>query len=260
MATRIRIINLFYYFGKMKYLTLILLIALSITVKAQDNESFYVFDADWKPTKIESAHFMLHTHMVNDTCWQFDFYNFLGPLIKMEQYRDKVGTEINGVSRHYNNNGYIDSTGEFSGGKRNGEFIKLVGDSLKSKWEYIYRDDSLIDLIDLEKEKEDPPISYNDEKESDYPSGLAGWQRYLQKNLRYPERAMNGNIQGQVVVRFIVDKTGNVTDPYISASVEYSLDEEALRIIKGSGKWKPAFQNGHNVKSYKMQPINFRLQ
>jgi periplasmic protein TonB len=244
----------------MKRLPLILLMAFSITVKAQDNESFYVFDADWKPTKIESAHYLLHTHMVNDTCWQFDFYNFLGPLIKMEQYRDKDGTEINGDSRHYNEKGFIDSTGEFSKGKRDGEFFKLIGDPLKYKWEYIYQEDSLVEVIDLEKQKKDSTISYKDEKESEYPGGIPGWQRYLVKNLKYPERAMNGNIQGQVGVRFIVDKTGNVIDPYVSASVEYSLDEAALKIIKDSGKWEPAFQNGHNVKSYKMQPINFRLQ
>jgi periplasmic protein TonB len=244
----------------MKCLPLILLITLSITAKAQDNESFYVFDADWKPTKIESAHFMLHTHQVNDTCWQFDFYNFLGPLIKVERYRDKDGTEINGVSRHYNKQGYIDSTGQFSRGKRNGEFIKLTGDPLKSKWKYIYQDDSLIEVIDLDKQKKDSAKSYNDEKESDYPGGLKGWQRYMLGNLKYPERAMNGNVQGQVRVGFVVDKSGNVMDPYISLSVEYSLDEEALRIIKESGKWEPAFQNAHNVKSYKLQPINFRLQ
>ena len=51
-----------------------------------------IFDASWKPSKIESPHFMLHTHRVNDTCWQFDFYNFMGLLIKMEHYRDKDGT------------------------------------------------------------------------------------------------------------------------------------------------------------------------
>jgi protein TonB len=244
----------------MKYLPLILLIALTITAKAQDNESFYVFDADWKPTKIKSAHFLLHTHMVNDTCWQFDYYNFLGPLIKTEQYRDKDGTEINGVARHYNGQGYVDSTGYFCRGKRNGEFLKLTGDTLKSRWKYIYRDDSLVEVIDLDKQKKDSVKLYGDEKESDYPGGMKGWQRYMLKNLKYPERAMNGKVQGQVRVNFAVDKTGNVIDPYISGSVEYSLDEEALKIIKDSGKWEPAFQNAHNVKSYKRQPINFRLQ
>jgi periplasmic protein TonB len=58
----------------------------------------------------------------------------------------------------------------------------------------------------------------------------------------------------------MVNKAGNLIDLFIAASVEYSMDEEALRIIRDSGEWEPAFQNGRNVKSYKMQPINFRLQ
>ena len=244
----------------MKYLPLILLTIISFKAKAQDNESFYVFDADWKPTKLETAHFFLHTHRVNDTCWQYDFYNFMGPLLKVEQYRDKDATEINGVSHHYNEQGYVDSVGYFSRGKRNGEFLKLAGNPLTYKWKYIYRDDSLMEVIDLGKQKKDSVKPFSDEKESEYPGGSKGWQHYLVKNLKYPERAMNGNVQGQVSVDFVVDKAGNVINPYISASVEYSLDEEALRIIKDSGKWDPAFQNAHNVKSYKRQPINFRLQ
>ena len=244
----------------MKSLPLVFLLTLSIPAKSQKEESFYVFDANWKATKIESAHFLLHTHMVNDTCWQFEYYNFFGPIIKMEQYRDKEGNEINGISHHYNEKGLIDSTGNFRNGKRNGEFLKLTGNPLKYKWKYIYHDDSLIDVIDLENQKTESSESYKDEKESEYPGGLAGWKRYMLKNFKYPERAMKGNVQGQVSVRFVVDKAGYVIDPYISASVEYSLDEEALRIVMGSGKWEPAFQNGLNLKSYKMQPINFRLE
>jgi periplasmic protein TonB len=251
--------KIFYYFGCMKILTPLFLLTLSITAKSQKDESFYVFDADWKPTKIETAHFLLHTHRVSDTCWQYDFYNFLGPLIKVERYRDKDANLINGVSRHYNEKGLIDSTGNFHNGKRNGEFIKFVGDPLKPKWKYIYREDSLIDFVDLAIPNEDPP-SFKDEKESDYPGGAGGWMHYLQKHLKYPERAMNGNIQGQVSINFVVDIAGNVIDPYVSASVEYSLDDEALKMINGSGKWEPAFQNGKNVKSYKLQPINFRLE
>jgi protein TonB len=71
---------------------------------------------------------------------------------------------------------------------------------------------------------------------------------------------MNGNKQGQVIVGFIVDKEGIVNDTYIAESVEFSLDEEALKVIKGSGRWESVFQNGRKVKSYKTQPINFRLQ
>lgn len=237
---------------------LFFLLMLSTTAKSQEKESFYVFDADWKPTKIESAHFLLHTHQVNDTCWQWDSYNFVGPLVKTEQYRDKGGTELEGVSNYYNEQGFIDSIATFRRGRRNGDSWKLSGSRYKFK--YIYRDDSLIEVIDLGKPKKDSSIAYKDEKESRYPGGAVAWSRYISKNLQYPGRALNANIQGTVSVGFSVDEVGNVIATYIARSVEYSLDEEALKIIKGSGKWDPSFQNGHNVKAYKIQPLIFKLQ
>ncbi len=244
----------------MKKLPLYFLVCFTLKARSQEKESFYVFDANWKPTKIETAHFLLHTYPLNDTCWQWDFYHFTGPLIKSEQYRDKDGNEINGVSYHYNAKGFIDSVAHFSEGKRNGESYKLSGDSLNHRIRFLYRNDTLMEKFDLDTVKKDSVPSFKDEKESEFPGGLKGWSKYLLGNLKYPERAMSGNIQGQAVVRFIVDKEGFVIEPVISRSVEYSIDAEAMRIIKNSGKWQPAFQNGHNVKSYKQQPINFRLE
>ena len=72
------------------------------------------------------------------------------------------------------------------------------------------------------------------------------------KTLQYPERAKAKGIQGQVQVFFKVDKDGNIMDPYILKSLEYSLDQETLRIIIQSGKWIPATRNGMPVNSFKM--------
>lgn len=97
------------------------------------------------------------------------------------------------------------------------------------------------------------------EIESEYPGGAAAWQRYLNRNLRYPQDAIDNEIQGTVVVQFIVDKEGMVSDvEAISGPKE--LRDEAVRVIKKSGKWTPAVQNGRQVKSYKKQPIVFRLE
>lgn len=239
---------------------LFFLLILSFTARSQEKESFYVFDANWKPTKIKSAHFLLRTHQVNDTCWQWDYYNFIGPLIKTEQYRNKEGGKMDGILNTYNEDGDLDSMTNFRGGMKNGESWKLSGDSLKHRIKYIFQDDSLIEVVNMDTLKKDSSISFKDEKESEYPGGINAWYRYLSKNLKYPERAVNGNIQGQVRIIFVVDKEGNVINTSIARSVEYSLDDEALRMIKNSGKWIPAFQNGHNVKSYKSQPLNFKMQ
>lgn len=97
------------------------------------------------------------------------------------------------------------------------------------------------------------------EIESEYPGGAAAWQRYLNRNLRYPQDAIDNEIQGTVVVQFIVDKEGMVSDVE-SISGPKELRDEAVRVIKKSGKWTPAVQNGRQVKSYKKQPIVFRLE
>lgn len=98
------------------------------------------------------------------------------------------------------------------------------------------------------------------EIESEYPGGRAAWQRFLNKNLRFPDAALNEQIQGTVLVQFIVDKDGNVSDVRaISGPDEGGLREEAIHVIEKSGKWNPGVQNGRQVKSYKNQPIIFML-
>ncbi len=98
------------------------------------------------------------------------------------------------------------------------------------------------------------------EIESSYPGGAEQWARYLGKTLHYPDEAINNEIQGTVTVQFIVDKEGNVSDVQaVSGPTDGGLRDEAVRVIKKSGTWTPAVQNGRQVKSYKKQPIVFKL-
>lgn len=98
------------------------------------------------------------------------------------------------------------------------------------------------------------------EIDASYPGGVPAWARFLNKNLRYPDEAQQAGIQGPVMVQFIVDKEGNVSDVQaVSGPTEGGLRDEAVRVIKKSGKWVPAIQNGRNVKSYKRQPVIFKL-
>ncbi|OQP51098.1 energy transducer TonB [Niastella yeongjuensis] len=97
------------------------------------------------------------------------------------------------------------------------------------------------------------------EMESEYPGGMSAWARYLNRNLRFSQEALDNGVQGTVIVQFIVDKDGNVSDvEAVSGPPEHRA--EAVRVIKKSGKWTPAIQNGRQVKSYKKQPIVFRLE
>ncbi|MDP4245602.1 MAG: TonB family protein [Bacteroidota bacterium] len=98
------------------------------------------------------------------------------------------------------------------------------------------------------------------EIESEFPGGLGAWMRYLNKNFRYPDEALSNEIQGTVIVQFIVDKEGIVSEvEAISGPTQGGLREEAIRVIEKSGKWTPAIQNGRKVKSYKRQPVIFKM-
>jgi protein TonB len=97
------------------------------------------------------------------------------------------------------------------------------------------------------------------EIESSFPGGDGAWARFLNKNLHYPDEALNMEIQGTVMVQFVVDQQGNVSDVQaVSGPTEGGLREEAVRVIKKSGKWTAAIQNGRQVKSYKRQPVGFK--
>lgn len=92
------------------------------------------------------------------------------------------------------------------------------------------------------------------EIESTYRAGMAAWQRFLLKNFRVPDADDAETGDATVVVQFIVDKEGNVSD-VVALSGPADLQKEAVRVIRLSGKWEPAIQNGRPVRSYKKQPI-----
>jgi protein TonB len=108
-----------------------------------------------------------------------------------------------------------------------------------------------------EKEPEDfGPV----EIESTYRGGITAWQRFLVRNFRVPEAAaIDQPTTATVTVRFIVDTAGNVSNVEALSGPDL-LRQEAVRVIRKSGQWMPAIQNGRKVRSYKQQPITVVLQ
>jgi outer membrane biosynthesis protein TonB len=112
-----------------------------------------------------------------------------------------------------------------------------------------------------ENDISDSIITCNLATEAEYPGGAAAWQRYLNKNMRFPEDSIDEEMQFSVVVKFVVDEEGNVSDAE-AISGSKALGAEAVRVIKQSGKWIPAKQlgNGRFVKSFKKQPIIIHVE
>jgi TonB family protein len=100
----------------------------------------------------------------------------------------------------------------------------------------------------------------NIEEEAEYPGGAEAWHRFLNENLEFLTDSSGNGIQGTVDVSFMIDEDGNVSNVE-AISGSKILGAEAVRVIKKSCKWAPAklYSNGRHVKSYKKQPVIFRM-
>lgn len=92
-----------------------------------------------------------------------------------------------------------------------------------------------------------------------FPGGNSAMVRYIQRNYRYPSEARDRSIEGVVIVRFVVNPDGSLTDFQVVKGIGYGCDEEALRLISSMPGWVPGEQNGTKVPVYRTIPITFRL-
>ena len=99
------------------------------------------------------------------------------------------------------------------------------------------------------------------EQDPSYPGGDIAWRSFLERNLKGEVPVENRAAPGTytTIIQFIVDKDGNVSDVKPLTKLGYGMEEEAMRVIKKSGKWKPAEQNGRVVKSYIKKPVSFQV-
>ncbi|MBL4678202.1 MAG: TonB family protein [Mucilaginibacter sp.] len=89
--------------------------------------------------------------------------------------------------------------------------------------------------------------------------GVAGWSKFLNKNLRYPYQAQEEGKSGRVFVSFVVERDGHLTDITVVGKAGYGMDEEAIRVLKLAKNWRPGRQNGTTVRVRYSIPINFVL-
>jgi TonB family protein len=244
--------------------------------QAYKDEKLIYLGADGQRTKERKAVVLEQQIKFDDSLYEINFYNIGGPMFKSFRANDPEGTMLNGDFRSYDAGGTMDTAGTFHDGRRDGEWSvyfrgrytgKLMYDQGNLLWakdtlQLKHENDSLAAGHEKDTIMIDDETVTEVEVESGFPGGTTAWLNYLQRNMRYPDDAVRNRIQGVVIVGFVVDKQGHVAAnrAYVHKSVEYSLDQEALRIIFSSPSWYPAIQNGKIVSSYKKQPIVFRFQ
>jgi periplasmic protein TonB len=123
-------------------------------------------------------------------------------------------------------------------------------------------DEHGIDIQDLQKHAvavEDKPLMAAEQMPA-FPGGDDELTKFIQDHLRYPASAAEMGIEGRVTVRFVVSRTGEVTNVEVVRGLDVACDREALRVVKLLPKWIPGKQSGRNVPVYFTLPIYYRLQ
>jgi len=93
-----------------------------------------------------------------------------------------------------------------------------------------------------------------------FPGGESELRYFISKHLKYPTIAQDNGIQGKVIVRFVVTRTGNVENPQVLRSLDPGCDREAMRVVKSLPRFIPGKQNGVNVSVWYTMPIKFKLE
>jgi len=93
-----------------------------------------------------------------------------------------------------------------------------------------------------------------------FPGGPAALKEYLAKNVKYPIPAQENGISGRVVISFVVETDGSITQVQVAKPVDPLLDKEAARVVSSMPKWVPGQQNGQKVRVKYNVPVNFKLQ
>lgn len=112
----------------------------------------------------------------------------------------------------------------------------------------------------VEKKPEPEKIFEAVEQQAQFPGGQGALNKWLSNNLRYPELAQQNNVQGRVIVQFVVEKDGSISNPVIARGVDKDLDKEAIRVVKKMPRWQPGKNNGVPVRSRFTLPVVFKLQ
>ncbi len=128
---------------------------------------------------------------------------------------------------------------------------------------------SFVPIVDEpnSQSKENIPIDPNDmkiyevvEKMPSFPGGMGALMTWLCQNIKYPVIAAGNGVQGRVMTKFIVEKDGSINDVKVVKSVDPSLDQEAVRVVKSMPRWIPGKHNGLAVRVSYTFPVTFKLQ
>ena len=145
--------------------------------------------------------------------------------------------------------------------------LNIVEDNIKVSTDFdfgqdVFEDDVVEEFDDVvevvEDESETAPPVYFTEEMPEYPGGMEALNSFLSKEIQYPEVARNNGITGTVLVEFVVERDGRVSNAKVKVPLYPDCDKEAVRGIMAMPKWKPGKNMGKPVRCFFQVPVTFR--
>ena len=147
--------------------------------------------------------------------------------------------------------------------------LNIVEDNIKVNTDLDFSkdfiEDEVIEEVDnsdvevIEDESESAPPVYFTEEMPEFPGGPEALNSFLTKEIQYPEVARNNGIMGTVLVEFVVEKDGRVSNAKVKVPLFPDCDKEAVRGVMAMPKWKPGKNMGKPVRCFYQVPVNFRM-
>ncbi|MBL7804110.1 MAG: TonB family protein [Saprospiraceae bacterium] len=244
---------------------LLSVLLLACMLSAQDT---LYFDQYYAETRRDSAWFVEIRHFdASDTnrCTVLSYYAD-GSLISAVKYSNFTKNEYNGRCSYWNKNQQLSQEISYKQGKRQG-IHKVFYSNGQLKSAITWDQDTIVQGAFF-KEDGSPKIpEYKEDMYAEaelslpeFPGGNEALSMYLRLLLRYPPKARENNIQGTVLVSFVVEKNGDMTNVRLEQSVDPDIDKEALRVVNRMPGWKPGRIDDVPVRVLFTLPITFRLE
>lgn len=221
---------------------------------AQISDTIF-FDSKWTRTaERDSARFFRLQQKDGEGYRVWDYY--WDGTLQMSGYFRSFDPEIKEDSfKYFHENGKLSSEGAYKNNNKVGIWTTYFPTG-EVRWAVTYDDNGM--PIGTNAPGSQGAMTYA-EVMPVFPGGYDGLREYMVDNLAYPFEARKKEIQGRVVVKFVVDTVGRVRDAVVVQKVHPLLDESALQMVRGMPNWTPGMQNGKKVSVYFTLPVSFRL-
>jgi len=257
----------------------IILLLTVIGYSQNDTTTIYV---DFKGKEISKSEAKYISKRFNkEGEWVVNNYYLSGELQMIGTYKSKKYKERQGLFKYYYKNGKLKSEGTYENDKRNGNWtsweqtggIHKKGKYVKGEfngiinWYYEgylcsvekYQSGEMIKYTFYDKEGNKLPENIEYEQKPEYPGGIDNLLHYIKESVKYPIEAKSHNIEGKVLVEFVINRQGKIINVKAKNEVNKLLENEAIRVIQNMQNWKPGKQRNIPVNVKYTIPVSFNL-